>query len=246
MNINIIYYPEIIVSILSSPHNYKKRYSFRYNSINICNINTKCRIIFFIGSSKFETINIINKELKLYNDIVKFSFQNSYLNLTLLSVMALKYCYKYFKTFKYYIKTDDDMLINFKLLFKLIKLIDNRKSIVYGHLESKFKPNRNNNSKAYIPYIEYPYEYIPKYAYGGLQIITNTAINLLYNQTLYKQFYVWKEDVNLGILCSLAGINIMQFPYKIDIKLNSHRCDIINNIVAIEIKSHGDSFYCIK
>lgn len=246
MNISIHYHPKVVISILSSPHNFKKRYSFRYNSKKYCNIKNNCKIIFFIGYSNYEMVYLIDKELKLYNDVVQFSFQNSYLNLTLLSIMALKYCYKYFKTIEFYIKTDDDMFINYKLLFNLLKTINPNNNTVYGHVDGKFKVNRNNKTKGYIPYFEYPYEYIPKYVYGGLIIATKNSLKLIYNQTLYRQNYIWKEDVNLGMLCSLSGNNIIQFPRNIDLKLRSNICMIINNVIATEIKSYKDSFYCIK
>lgn len=246
MNASITYLPNIVIGVLSSPHNFKKRYSFRKNSKKYCNYNTKCIVLFFIGYSNYEISKLLEKEHKLFNDVVKFSLQNSYLNLTLLSIMAIKYCFRYYKSIKYYIKTDDDMLINYNLLFYMLNKIKPNKNVVYGHLDRRFKPNRNNKSRAFIPYFEYPYDYIPKYVYGGLIIITKISLKLIYNQTLYKQYYVWKEDVNLGILCNLAGNSVIQFPNNIDIKLGNNKCIKKSNVIATEINSYEDRFYCIK
>lgn len=246
LNISNNFNPRIVIAVLSSPHNFKKRYSFRYNSKKYCNNNIKCRIIFFIGYSNKEMMCLIGREVKLFNDLVQFSFQNSYLNLTLLSIMSLKYCFKYFNKIQYYIKTDDDMLINYNLLFKLLKNMNYNSKIIYGHLANRQKAIRNNKSKSYIPYFEYPHTYVPKYVYGGLIVTTKASLKLIYNQTLYEQHYVWKEDVNLGILSSISGNNIMQFPNNIDINLRVNKCKILNNIIAFEINSYEDNFYCIK
>lgn len=246
INTNIIFHPKIIIATLSSPYHFKKRISFRYNSKRFCNTNSNCKIIFFMGSSRFDSESLIQRESIIYNDIVQFSFKNSYFNLTLLSVMALKYCYRYFNTIKFYIKTDDDMLLNYKLLFAITEAINPNKNIVYGHLGKSMKVNRNSRNKNYIPYFEYQYDVLPNYVYGALIIITKSALKLIYNQTLYNQHYVWREDINLGILCKLCDINIKQFPNNIDIKLRSNKCNIINTVIAREISSLTDCFYCMK
>lgn len=243
-NINI-FNSEIIIATFTSPNNFKKRYSFRYNSKYFCNNTIKCKIIFFMGCSTLKNQYLIERELSLYNDIVQFSFKNSYLNLTLLSIMAIKYCYKRYNKIKYYIKTDDDIYINYNLLFNSIKIINPNNKVVYGHIGYRKIVNRNKKSKDYIPYFEYHYDYIPKYVYGALIIVTKTALKLLYNQTLYKQYYIWREDINIGMLCSKAGINVMKFPNNIDIMLRSNKCKSINTVVASEISSFVDSFYCL-
>lgn len=40
------YYPNIIIAVLSSPHNFKKRYSFRKLTNIFCNSNNNCKFIF--------------------------------------------------------------------------------------------------------------------------------------------------------------------------------------------------------
>lgn len=243
---NIVNIAKVVIAVLSSPHNFKKRYSFRKNSKEVCNKNRKCKFIFFIGCSKYENKYLINKEIKMYNDLVQFSFQNSYLNLTLLSVMALKFCFKKFKRIKFYIKTDDDILINYSLLFNVIKSINFNSNCIYGHYGRKFKVNRNNRSDSYIPYIEYPYEYAPQYVFGGLLIITYAALTKIYNTTLYEQFYVYKEDVNLGIICKICNVSVFQFPFNFDIYTKKRDCKMNNNSIGVEIYSKEDKFYCLK
>lgn len=235
----------VVIAILSSPHHYRKRYSFRllYNKLN--NIYNS-RIIFFIGSSSFEKDKILQTELNLFNDVVQFAFHNSYFNLTILSIMAIKYCYANFKDMKFYIKTDDDMIINYKLLYKLIIKSDPHARVVYGHLGGGTKTIRNVNDRNYIPYEQFKCNYLPKYVYGGLIVMSYVTLKEIYNHTLYNQSYIWREDINLGAMCTLYKCNIRQFPHKIDISINSNTCILSNSIIASEYKRYNDAFYCIN
>lgn len=187
---------------------------------------------------------MINKEIEIYDDVVQFSFQNSYLNLTILSIMALKFCFMNFKRLKLYIKTDDDILINYNLMFTILNSINIKSYSIYGHFGRRFKVNRNNISGSYIPYFQYSYEYCPDYVYGGLIIITYASLSRIYNTILFEQLYVWKEDVNLGILCSKCNVSVLQFPFNVDINTKRKECKMNNNIIAIEIYSKDDKFYC--
>lgn len=244
-NIQIFKKTTIIIASLSSPHHFRRRCSFRKLYFKYSRMKN-CKLLFFIGSSKYERSDILNVESLTYDDVVQFSFQNSYLNLTLLSIMAIKYCYENFKSIKFYIKTDDDMLINYNLLKIIIENTSSSENVIYGHLGGGGKTNRNKNNRNYIPFSQYKYEYIPKYVYGGLIIISSITLKDIYSLTLYSQSYIWREDINLGAMCRICKCNIKQFPNKIDISINNSNCSLSDNIIASEYKSNYDAYYCIK
>lgn len=52
--------------------------------------------------------------------------------------MALKFSYRHFNAINFYIKTDDDMLINYPLLFNIIKNIHKNNRSIYGHYSKEF------------------------------------------------------------------------------------------------------------
>lgn len=245
-DISYSYNAKVVIAVISSPNNIKKRFSFRKLSRRYCNINFDCMFVFFIGYSFSENDNILKRESVEYNDVVQFSFINSYFNLTILSIMALKYCFRYYSKLQYYIKTDDDIVINYSTLFNTINRINVWNNNIYGHYNGKFKVNRNNKSRLYIPFSEYKYKYCPEYAYGGLIIITCTSLAKLYNLTLYKQNYIWKEDVNLGVLCKKCNISVTQFPNKVDLHIKRKECKKYNKIIATEIYNRYDNFYCMN
>lgn len=61
----------------------------------------------------------LSSESQTYGDILQESFVDSYANLTLKSVMLLKWFTRECDNIPYVLKTDDDMYINLKQLFQL-------------------------------------------------------------------------------------------------------------------------------
>jgi len=61
----------------------------------------------------------LTQESQTYGDILQESFLDSYANLTLKSVMLLKWFSRECNKIPYVLKTDDDMYINLKQLFQL-------------------------------------------------------------------------------------------------------------------------------
>ena len=77
--------------------------------------------MFLLGNRPSSPIAQIRKENDLYRDIVQEDFIDSYRNLTVKSIMALKWATKYCKNAKLIFKMDDDTLVNTFLLLKLLK-----------------------------------------------------------------------------------------------------------------------------
>lgn len=159
--------------------------------------------------------------------------------------MAIRYCFKKFKQFSYYIKTDDDIYVNYPVLFSTLKYINKQNNSIYGHYSKKFKITRNRNIGSYIPYSQYPHEFCPEYVYGGFIIITYTALAKIFYATKHKRNYIWKEDVNLGIICKSCNISVLQLPY-VDISLRNKNCVKNKKVIAVEIYSITDKLYCIR
>ena len=76
------------------------------------------RVVFMIGKSSYQEINDkIEKESQLYGDIVQNNFYDSYLNLTIKTLMGFRWISTYCSNAKYALKIDDDVLVNTKNLF---------------------------------------------------------------------------------------------------------------------------------
>ena len=71
----------------------------------------------------------IDEESNSYSDIVQADFSDTYLNLTLKSLVGLKWGAEFCSGAEYFMKTDDDMFINVPRLLEHL------------HAESKSKPS---------------------------------------------------------------------------------------------------------
>lgn len=91
----------------------------------------------------------IEEEARTYNDIIQEDFIDSYNNLTLKSVMLLKYIKNHCDNVRYVLKSDDDMFVHVQNLILLVNRLIERKdeNILVGELICNAKPIHNTRSK---------------------------------------------------------------------------------------------------
>ena len=69
---------------------------------------------FVVGLQDNRTVQAqIELESNVYHDIIQGDFIDRYTNLTFKSLLAMNWTEKYCSKAKYFIKSDDDMVINF-------------------------------------------------------------------------------------------------------------------------------------
>ena len=114
-----------IIYIYTAPQNFVRRNFLRQTwASNTFWNNGKSRTIFLVGrTSSAELQNIINKELQFFGDIVQGDFIDSYHNLTLKGLLALKWITKYCTNAEFVIKADDDVVPN---MFEIYRVIENQ------------------------------------------------------------------------------------------------------------------------
>ena len=79
------------------------------------------KVIFLLGQLKNATFQSnVTTESESYGDILQEGFIDTYANLTVKSLMLLKWFTKECDKVPYILKTDDDMYINLKQLFQLV------------------------------------------------------------------------------------------------------------------------------
>uniref|UniRef100_A0A673LS98 Hexosyltransferase n=1 Tax=Sinocyclocheilus rhinocerous TaxID=307959 RepID=A0A673LS98_9TELE len=115
--------------------------------------------LFFIGVNKDTQRNgsklqhTIELESHRYHDIIQQDYRDTYNNLTLKTLMGMYWITKYCPEAKYVMKTDSDMFVNTEYLIeKLLKPEGQPKQRYFtGHLMPDLSPNRNKESKWYMP-----------------------------------------------------------------------------------------------
>lgn len=84
----------------------------------------------------------VEEEASAYNDVIQENFVDSYNNLTLKSVMLLKFVKNHCGQVRYIFKCDDDMFVYLPNLLALIKVTQekNLKNVLLGKLICGAKP----------------------------------------------------------------------------------------------------------
>ncbi|TGZ53297.1 Hexosyltransferase [Temnothorax longispinosus] len=136
--------PYLLIIICSAVANQEARAAIRNtwaNKYNLDNLyNSTVKIAFLLGKSDNDTLNnLIVEESSQYNDIVQERFFDTYNNLTLKSVMMLKWVTSNCYQAKYLMKTDDDMFVNIPLLLQTLRS-RTQAEILLGSLICNAKP----------------------------------------------------------------------------------------------------------
>jgi hypothetical protein len=189
----------------SATKNFHERMAIRTTWTNkYYNENKNIKNIFIIGLTLNESLNSqIKLESDLYGDIVQGNFLDTYRNLTLKTILGLKWVSEYCANSKFVLKVDDDMVVNIQSLSKyLLNLTMNNSLIknnsIYGYCKTTVVI-RDNSSKFYVPKEEYPGYRYPKYCIGPAYIFTSDLMKPMYNLTKYIKPFVM-EDVYVGML----------------------------------------------
>jgi beta-1,3-galactosyltransferase 1 len=89
---------------------------------------------------------LVEEESLQYSDIIQEGFVDSYNNLTLKSVMMLKWVTTNCQSVWYIMKTDDDMFVNINNLVSLLK-VRNMSNLLVGALICGARPISDTQNK---------------------------------------------------------------------------------------------------
>ncbi len=152
---------------------------------------------------------MITSEQIKYGDIVSGSFIDTYYNLTYKHLMGYKWILNYCPNANFILKCDDDMFIDLMQWLDwrdsdLKKFKSNNSSTnllpeYYCMPFKNTKPQRDNTSKYYVSWEEWPEEYYPEYCSGWAYGISVKAIRKLYTVSSPETF-LWMDDAFTGVL----------------------------------------------
>jgi len=115
----------LLAMIPISPHNFLNRIIIRTTWSNR-HVSPHLRHVFIIGNTNNKTINEkLRQEYDQYEDIVQQDFLDTYKNLTIKTISAIKWASKYCLNTKYVLKIDDDMIINSPRLINYLEKNEN-------------------------------------------------------------------------------------------------------------------------
>ncbi|XP_034946950.1 beta-1,3-galactosyltransferase 1-like isoform X2 [Chelonus insularis] len=235
--------PYLLIVVCSAVANQKARMAIRNTwanepSSNYQSMNITIKVVFLLGESNNDTLNtMILDENYEYEDIIQEKFLDTYNNLTLKSVMMLKWVTKVCPKTTYVMKTDDDMYINIPTLVKELMSRSKSEGTLIGSLICNAPPITNPKNKWYSPkYMFYEKTY-PNYLSGTGYVMSSDVAFKLYEAALQIPL-LHLEDVFITGLCArkakLRPANHPGFSY-IPRKLDS--CVLKNTITAHKVNS---------
>ena len=201
---------KLMVAVQSRRESLQERQNIRDTWKLKATLHGAC-VIFIIGSSigKIDATmdNKIAKEAHNYQDILQADMIDHYNNLTLKSVMMLKFFanesnFHDFLPPYYLMKTDDDSYVNVPQLLQLLHVEKLKRSFfIIGHRwgtpEKPPAPNWDQESKWFVPKYFFNGTSYPIYISGPGYVMTRPAARCLYEKSL-KLPYFFLEDVFMG------------------------------------------------
>ncbi|XP_006825871.1 beta-1,3-galactosyltransferase 1-like [Saccoglossus kowalevskii] len=160
--------------------------------------------VFLIGKSDSTEVNAnVIKENEKYDDIIIVDFNDTYVNMTLKTIMIWKWATYFCVDTTYVMKVDDDVLVNFKnLVGTLITAPKTRYVLADVHMNTK--PLRDKKMKWYVSFEEWPHNVYPPYPNGPAYVMSRDVAQGIFLSARQELFRF--EDVYVGIQLQSLGI----------------------------------------
>lgn len=198
---------QMIIIVHSAPKNFGRRLRIRQTWGFYKYIKT-IKIMFFIGTSQNQTIEEkLQRENKMFNDIFRFNFTESYQSLPLKTVAMLEWVLKKCEHVRFVCKIDDDIYINIPKILKWSRRIRFENKI-YGYVYTTGNPDRTQNDKYYISEDEYSGDSFPSFVIGGNYMMWGDIVSDLYYTALESPFLKFEDMFLTGVVASKLGARI--------------------------------------
>ncbi|KAF7994003.1 hypothetical protein HCN44_011272 [Aphidius gifuensis] len=233
--------PYLVIIICSAIGNHNSRNAIRntWGSDEYLNkFNLTVKIAFLLGQNDNDTLNnAVVDENDEYGDIIQATFHDTYNNLTLKSVMMLKWVTKYCSHATYLMKTDDDMYINVDNLLLSLSSRTSNNGVLLGSLICNAHPISDPKNKWYTPKYMFSEKTYPNYLSGTGYVMSLDVADKLYKSALSTPL-LHLEDVYITGLCAkksnIRPINHPGFSY---VQRKFDTCVLRNTITNHRVNS---------
>ncbi|KAM4641422.1 beta-1,3-galactosyltransferase 2 isoform 1-T3 [Discoglossus pictus] len=179
----------------------------------------------------------IMDESQQHHDIIQHDYMDTYYNLTIKTLMGMNWVATYCPHVSYVMKTDSDMFVNTEYLInKLLKPdLPPRTNYFTGYFMRGYAPNRNKNSKWYMPPDLYTEDMYPVFCSGTGYVFSGDMAEKIFKVSLsIRRLHL--EDVYVGIC--LAKLHIDPMPPPNDTDFNHWRVSYSDCKYSQIITSH--------
>ncbi|KFO72388.1 Beta-1,3-galactosyltransferase 2, partial [Cuculus canorus] len=203
--------------------------------------------LFMLGVENKGPNDVLLRESAQYHDIIQQDFLDTYSNLTLKTLMGMKWVASYCSGASFVMKTDSDVFVNTRYLIeKLLRpLSPPPQNYFTGCLMQEKQPIRNAKSKWYISEEEYPRKKYPPFCSGTGYVFSGDLASKIVNVSVTIK-YIHLEDVYVGLCLNALGIQIVP-PSNRSLfniyKVPFSPCRYSNIITSHRIQTNEHIFY---
>ncbi|XP_027875111.1 beta-1,3-galactosyltransferase 2-like [Xiphophorus couchianus] len=196
----------------------------------------KLLTLFVLGLDKTHDVEKLQQENQQHNDLIQSNFLDTYLNLTIKTMVIMDWLATRCPAAAYAMKVDSDMFLNIdNLVIMLKKPGIPQKNYLTGMLMWNRPVVRSKNSKWYVPEEMYPEPQYPTYTLGMGYVFSNDLpAKLVDVSKSIKPFNI--EDAYIGMCIKKLGLSPTSPPDPSQFKAyNSKydRCDFSKVITYI-------------
>lgn len=206
---------QLLILVSSSLLNFARRDVIRNTWGTSANLKSQhggvaVKTFFLLGNNPQIDFSSIEVESRLYGDVIMEDFLDTYLNLTVKTVMGLKWASRFCSNAKYVMKTDDDIAINTPHLLAELRTMPWR-NFVGGKVALNYPVLRSEHDKFYVPVGIYEEQSYPPYVVGLGYVMSMNLVQSVYAAAKKTPLFPW-EDVYIGLL--LQRLRIRPYPIK--------------------------------
>ncbi|XP_063972016.1 beta-1,3-galactosyltransferase 5 isoform X2 [Diachasmimorpha longicaudata] len=227
---------DLIIVITSAPSHTEARTAIR-KSWGLLGQRTNVSVVFILGMTgdpKLESH--LQREQKLYGDMIRGQFLDSYFNLTLKTISMLEWIDTYCPRANFILKTDDDVFINMPQLLSFVKKHETDRNVVFGKLAHKWRPFRDPKSKYFVSRNEYKNRLYPNFMSGPAYLLSSDVINKLYKTALNENFFKLEDVFITGMVASKLQINLRHAFEFLNVNVAYSPCNVQRVISIHEVK----------
>ena len=174
----------------------------------------------------------IKIESETHGDILQERFEDSYRNLTIKTMLFLKWYNQKCSHVPYLLKADDDVFLNTKNLYELVSQ-NTKTDFLIGYLFCDNKPTRDKESKWYVPESVYREETYPLHLNGPGYLMSSSTAQKLFRAALGVPLFVYEDVYLTGIVARAAGIQSTFFKSSFSTESFSTFIDYLEMVMML-------------
>lgn len=197
----------LVILVTTAVNHFEHRQAIRETWGGYAKSQSDVRLGFIMGrpESLSEEQTVVREAMK-HGDIIQEDFSDTYKNLTLKTVMLLKWAHTLCPVARFVMKSDDDMFINVPNLLKYIRSLKNDRRQLFGRLVKSARPLRSRSSKYYVPVTEYRDNVYPDYLSGTAYVMSSDVTQKLFETSQVTPIFFFEDVYITGICAKKAGI----------------------------------------